>query len=164
MTKKKTKKKINYPSTRKSASDSLTSAQEVVAAATEVIKVPKHIKLNETAEIYFKDIINERANADWSNHEVAVAAKLARMLASEDILTEALEEEGPVVESPKGGFTKNPTATVLTSVRGSIAAFRRQLCLHAQADNASSKDVAKRRRGRRAIEAAATEDTTPLLA
>ena len=161
----KTSKKRNYPATRKTASDSKTSALEVMEKAAAVIEVPAHMTLCEVSEIYFRDIINERANADWSNHDVAVAAKLARMMAREDELDELLSAEGPTVTTEKGSIVKNPTATVLASTQGSIASFRRQLCLHAQAGNASSAVIGASRGQRKSIQDSATTlGSDPLLA
>ena len=136
-----------------------------MATAAEVIGVPAHMTLGEVAQIYFADIINERANADWSNHDVAIAAKLARMMEREDELDETLAAEGPTVETPQGATVKNPVATVLQSTQGSIASFRRQLCLHAQAGNASSAVIGARRGQRKAMQDGAIENgQDPLLA
>ena len=157
-------KKINYPANRKPASDSLTSVKEVVALASEVIQVPEHITLNSVAEVYFREVINQRANADWPAHDVSMAAKLARMMAHEDELDAQLQDEGPTVTGVQGGEVKNPTATVLANLRASIATFRRQLCLHAQSAGRSA-DIGSRRGQRRAVQDAATSQAAdPLLA
>jgi len=164
-TKDKKTKKNNYPDERVSASDSKASALEVMASATEVIGVPTHMELSEEAVIYFDDIISERANADWSNHDVAMAAKLARMMSREDELDALLDSEGPTVMGAQGGVMKNPTATVLQQTQSAIATFRRQLCLHAQAGNASSAVIGARRGQRKNMQDAATENAgDPLLA
>lgn len=140
--------------TRRPASDSKASAREVMAKATMTIICPPHIHLNEAAEYYFAEIIMERANADWAGHDISVAAKLARLMAREDVLSELLDDEGPTVEGAQGGVTKNPTATVLSDTTGKIVALRRSLCLHASGKNPGLKlaQVGKARGQRKAIQ------------
>ena len=163
MTQKPTKKR-SYPGKRKSASDSLTSVKEVVAAATEVIKPCEHIDLCDVGYSYFRDIINERANADWGPHDVTMATKLAKNMALENSVLAQLEDEGPTCIGARGGVIANPVANVLKGLQSSVATMRRQLALHSAADG-QIKEVSKRRGQRRAIQDAASDQAEdPLLA
>jgi len=159
------KKKQPAKKTRKSASDSLTSAKSVMAAASLVIKPPASMELKDEALSYFNDIINERANADWAAHDIAIAAKLARYMVREDVLSDALDEEGVRCIGAQGGYIKNPTATVLSDTSSKIIALRRSLCLHAQGKNQGIKsvDIGRRNSQRRAIQDAGSHGD-PLLA
>ena len=159
----KKEKKIAYPDERVSASDSASSQLEVIASMNETILAPAHINLNDIGFVYFQQIINERANADWAGHDVSMAAKLAKLMQREDELSELLDDEGPTVSGAQGGVVKNPTATVLSDTTSKIIALRRSLCLHAQGGGKRSINVASRRGQRLGTQqAASTQD--PLLA
>ena len=156
-------KTIKYPDERQSASDSATSAKEVVAAVAIQINPPDHIALNDIGLAYFDHIITERANADWAPHDIAMAAKLAKKMQREDELEELLDAEGPTIEGAQGGVIKNPTATVLSDTTGKIIALRRSLGLQSGAGGVRSIDLKARRGQRKAMQSAA-ETQDPLLA
>jgi len=165
MTKAKSTKKKPTKSSRRTASDSNTSAKEVMEQATKIIVPPKHMTMSDAAVEYFNDIINERANVDWAAHDVAVAAKLARYMVREDELSDALDVEGARVLGAQGGWVKNPTATVLADTSGKIIALRRSLCLHTAGANPGLKStqVGRARGQRRAVQDAA-DVSDPLIA
>ena len=159
------KKKTAGKKPRRTASDSNKSAQQVMAQASITIDPPAHMTMSVAALCYFRDIINERANADWAAHDVAVAAKLARYMAREDEMSDLLDAEGPTVTTDKGSVMKNPTATVLSDTSSKIIALRRSLCLHALGANPGlkSSQIGKSRGQRRAVQDAA-EVADPLIA
>jgi hypothetical protein len=65
----------------------------------------------------------------------------------------ALREEGAVMWTPKGTPVVNPRKTVVQMHASTILSFRRSLSLHARAQGGEARDVAKRRRGAKEIEA-----------
>jgi len=165
MTKAKTDKKTKTKKTRRTASDSNASAKEVMAQAAKVIAPPKQMNMSAEALVYFGDIINERANADWASHDIAIAAKLARYMVREDMLSDLLDDEGPTVHGAQGGVVKNPTATVLSDTSAKIIALRRSLCLHTAGANPGMKStqVGRSRGQRRAVQDAG-DLSDPLIA
>ena len=126
----------------------VTSTSEqvrIMAAAGKEILPPAHVPLQKCDMPFFDSVIAEYAKADWSDHQLEMAAMMARMMSDMESEQRALREEGAIVKTDKGTPVVNPRKTVVQMLAGSIFAMRRSLALHARAASPTTpnKDLAK---------------------
>ena len=142
---------------RKARIDSAAEAVRVMAKATAEIQPPANVPLDECDLPFFRNIIAEYARSDWSDHQLELAAMLARTMA--DLVEEQsqLRKEGGVAYSEKGTPVANPRKSIVQMHASSILSFRRSLSLHARAQAGEARDVTKRREAAKGI-----EDDNPL--
>jgi len=115
-----------------------------VSGANRRIAPPSTVPLDAQDVAFFEGIIAEFARAEWTAHQLELAAMLARTMA--DLVSEQtlLRQEGGVVDGPKGPII-NPRKGVVAMHTASILGLRRSLSLHALARDGLPRDVAKRR-------------------
>lgn len=129
--------------TRKKRADS--TAEQVKAMQAPAVQPPATVPLDKKQLPFFLSVIDMRARSEWTTHDVEYAALLARDMASLETEAKLLADEGVVVAGAGGGPVQNPRATYMNSLRGSIAAARRSLALHARARaNGDTRSVARR--------------------
>lgn len=137
---------------RKARIDSATEAVRVMAKATTEIRPPANVPLEDSDLPFFKNVVAEFARSEWSDHQLELAAMLARTMA--DLVREQslLRDEGGVAYSDKGTPVANPRKSIVQMHAGSILSFRRSLALHARATQGEARDAAKRRDAAKDIE------------
>lgn len=123
-----------------------------MGAATREIVSPPHIQFIEDDEIYFRNVIAEFARADWTAHQIEIAAMLARAMADFVKEQDLLRDEGSVAFSEKGTPVANPRKSVVQMYAGTILSLRRSLSLHARGQGGEARDVGKRRDAAKEIE------------
>ena len=138
--------------TRKSASDSLTSAKAVMERALDKIFPPAHEPLFDGAEVYWAEIIQSRANIDWPDEDITIAAKLANAMFMHKREQTLLLEEGCVIESASGNRMQNPRVQVEKNFTSEVKQWRQDLQMHGRAKNGEARDVGKQRGQRKAIQ------------
>jgi hypothetical protein len=111
-------------------SNSPASSVEVAEKATDIITPTSGLVLSERALEFFNDIISEKANADWTQHQITYAAMLARFMAELDINQEKAEEEGSLIRSGTK-LIQNPRIKIITVMFDKINGTRRSLGIHA---------------------------------
>ena len=149
-------------SSRRTASDSLTSAKEVMQSALQPITAPAHEPLFDGAQAYWDEIISARANTDWPAEDLTLAAKLANvMLLHKDALDD-LRALGHTVTTQGGNTAANPLVTISKTYMSDIKAMRTDLQIHGRGKNGEARDVGKRRGQRKAIQSQAVDN--PLIA
>ena len=126
---------------RKTRTDSASERSRIVQAAYRDIKAPDHVPLDAKDIPFFNSVIAEFAKSEWSDHQLEMAAMLARMMADMEFEQKILREEGSIAYSEKGTPVVNPRKTVVQMLAGSILSMRRSLALHARAQGSS--DIAK---------------------
>jgi hypothetical protein len=144
--------RISIMAKRKARIDSATEAVRVMAKATTEIKPPVNVPLDETDIPFFRNVVAEFARSEWSDHQLELAAMLARTMA--DLVREQslLRDEGGVSYSEKGTPVANPRKAIVQMHAGSILSFRRSLALHARAVKGEARDTAKRNEAAKGIE------------
>lgn len=142
------------PRTKKNRIDSASESQKVAAAALKKAKPlmpPKHVPLDECDMPFWHSVIAEFMRDEWTNHQLEMAANLARMLADLTREQQELRNEGVIAYSEKGTPVINPRKTAVQMYAGTILAMRRSLSLHARAQSGEPRDVGKRRDKGRAL-------------
>ncbi|MBB5041942.1 terminase small subunit [Shinella fusca] len=142
--------------------DSVTEAVRIASA--DDIQMPANVPLSDGDIPFFRNVIAEYARAEWSAHQLEIAAMLARTMADLVREQDLLRTEGAVAYSEKGSPLANPRKAVVQMHASSILSFRRSLSLHARAQGGEARDVAKRREAAKEIEGAAASDDDLLLA
>jgi hypothetical protein len=142
--------------------DSVTEAVRIASA--DDIQMPANVPLADGDIPFFRNVIAEYARAEWSAHQLEIAAMLARTMADLVREQDLLRTEGAVAYSEKGSPLANPRKAVVQMHASSILSFRRSLSLHARAQGGEARDVAKRREAAKEIEGAAASDDDLLLA
>lgn len=139
---------------------SVSGAIQAASAAKIALKPPRHVKLERTDKPFFHSILAEFARSEWSDHQLELAAILARAMADLEREQRELREEGSVTETPTGKLAVNPRQTVVSSLSATILSMRRSLSLQAHAARGDARDIAKRRNLTKEIEAdtLATDD------
>lgn len=137
---------------RKARIDSATEAVRVMAKAATEIQLPVNVPLDDDDRQFFKNVVAEFARSEWTDHQLELAAMLARTMA--DLVREQslLRTEGGVAYSEKGTPVANPRKAIVQMHAASILSFRRSLALHARAIQGEARDAAKRREAAKDIE------------
>ena len=138
---------------RKQRVDSATAAVQVMQAAVMEIVPPAHVRMGDGDWPYWKSVIAEFARSEWTDHQLEVAAFLARTMADLEREQWLLREEGATLASERGTPVVNPRKTVVQMHASSILSLRRSLSLHARAQHGEARDTAKRRGIAKDIEA-----------
>lgn len=147
---------------KKGRVDSVSEAVRIATAGD--IQFPANVPLDEQDVPFFQNVIAEYARAEWSAHQLEIAAMLARTMADLVREQDLLRSEGAVAYSEKGSPLANPRKAIVQMHASSILSFRRSLALHARAQGGESRDIAKRREAAKGIEEAAASDDDMLLA
>lgn len=137
---------------RKARIDSATEAVRVMAKAATEILPPANVPLDDGDLPFFRNVVAEFARSEWTDHQLELAAMLARTMA--DLVREQslLRDEGGVAYTEKGTPVANPRKTIVQMHASSILSFRRSLALHARAVQGEARDAAKRRDTAKGIE------------
>lgn len=143
---------------RKARIDSADEKVRVMASAASEILPPNNVPLDAGDMPFFQSVIAEYARADWSAHQLELAAMLARTMADLTREQQMLREEGGVAYSDKGMPLANPRKSIVQMHAASILSFRRSLSLHARGQQGEARDIAKRRDASKGIEDNANQD------
>lgn len=130
---------------RKRRSDSVEAAVKTMVASVREIDPPVNVPLEETDLPFWDSVLKEFARAEWSDHQLELAAMLARKMADLESLQRQLRQEGFTTENAAGSPMSNPLIQSIRMLDTSILATRRTLSLHARAQGGETRDVAKRR-------------------
>jgi hypothetical protein len=101
---------------------------------------------------HWRNVVAEFARAEWSEHQLELAAMLARTMADLAREQRTLRTEGYIAVRDNGTTVENPRARSVKSLTGDILSLRRSLALHARARSGDSRNDAKRREAGKEIE------------
>lgn len=141
---------------RKQRIDSVTAHAAVARAAAFDLNPPEHIPLSEKDEPFWRSVIAEKPKAEWTAHDLELAALLAlsmRKLQHEDA---TLELEGSVVTTAGGNVAANPRCRIVADLHARVIKYRQSLGIHNRGKNGEQRDVEKRRAQASEYEAAAS--------
>lgn len=151
---------------RRQRVDSIEAAKAIAGAASKQIVPPAHVTLADADMPFWHSVIAEFPKADWTQHQLEVAAQLAKAMADLETERAALRAEGYVIDNGRR-VQANPRHGIARDLTNSIMSLRRNLSLHARAVGGEARDVAKRKAQAQAVEAgvlAADDDEAALLA
>jgi len=137
---------------RKQRIDSSAAAVRVMQGATRQIQPPAHVPLDDCDWPFFENVIEEFARSEWTEHQIELAAMLARTMANLEEQQRLLRSEGFVSASERGTPVANPRVAVTKGLTGDILSMRRSLSLHARAQKGEARDVAKRQDQAKSVE------------
>ena len=148
---------------RKQRIDSATAAVAVMAGAAKEIAPPSHVRMGDADWPYWHSVVAEFAKTEWTEHQLEVAAQLAKAMADLEAERETLRKEGYVLLVGEKSVA-NPRHGVARDLTNSCMSLRRNLSLHARAKVGEARDVASRRDKSKAIEADSPFGDDDLLA
>lgn len=122
---------------------STSNAIRVMAAAGKQISPPSNVPLEPKDMPFFASVIDEFARADWTAHQLELAAMLARKMCDLSDLQEQLRAEGYTMVTQNGAPCQNPLIGAVRMLDTSIMATRRSLSLHARA-RGEARDFGKK--------------------
>jgi hypothetical protein len=128
---------------RKERVDGTAEAVRIMQGAGKQIQPPSNVPLSSRDMPFFASVIDEFARADWTAHQLELAAMLARKMAVLEREQRTIEAEGYVVETANGTPMANPRLQGIRAMDASILSTRRSLSLHARA-RGEARDVGKR--------------------
>ena len=130
---------------RRERVDSASAAVRIMQGATRELQPPSHVRMGEEDWPFWHSVIAEFARSEWTEHQLELAAMLARSMADLEREQYELRKEGSVVFSEKGTPVANPRRAMVQMTSGTILAMRRSLSLHARAQTRDLSDIGKRR-------------------
>jgi hypothetical protein len=134
------------PRAKKAPSTTAASAvKAMLAAATPLPDVPKHVKLREGDMAFWEGIVRARNRDEWTAATLIVAAQLARCQADIEKESALLDAEGSVIENQKGTMVMNPRHSVLEQLSRRELALMRSLQITSAATDGRKADVDKAR-------------------
>jgi hypothetical protein len=149
---------------RQSRIDSPAEAVRIMQAAATELAPPSHIPLDDCDAPFWRNVIAEFARAEWTQHQLEIAAMLARTMADLAREQKTLRDEGFISVRENGTSVENPRARAVKSLTGDILSLRRSLALHARARSGDSRNDGNRREKAKEIEAGAYGEDDDLIA
>jgi hypothetical protein len=137
---------------RKQRVDSITAQVAIMQAAVSEIAPPEHLSLTEKDLPFWRTVIAEKPKAEWTAHDLEIAALLAmsmRKLGEQEV---ELETEGPVYVTGGGNMAQNPRCRIVADLAARVVKYRQTLGIHNRAKQGEARDVAKRREQAFAVE------------
>jgi hypothetical protein len=131
---------------RRTRIDSTANLHRIMAGANIEIAPPVHVPLADMDWPFWHSVVDEYARADWTPHQLEVAAILARAMAMLERAQRQLREEGPVHKRPSGIMGRNPRLRVVDQLLGQVLALRRSLALTGRAKVGGKSEEAARKR------------------
>lgn len=125
--------------------DSSSEAVRIMQGAGKEISPPSHVPLDDMDWPYWHNVVGEFARAEWSEHQLELAAMLARTMANLEQEQRTLRAEGFIAVRENGTSVENPRARAVKSLTGDILSLRRSLALHARAKSGDNRTEATRR-------------------
>lgn len=121
--------------------------------AVREIAPPSHVLLGDEDWPYWHSVVAEFPKIEWTDHQLEVAAQLAKSMADLERERNSLRGEGYVLAFDSGKTVVNPRHGVARDLTNSVMSLRRNLSLHARARAGEARDVGKRREIARNVEA-----------
>lgn len=137
---------------RRQRVDSIDAAKTIAAATGKTIEPPPHVTLADGDRPFWDGVIAEFPKADWTAHQLEVAAQLAKAMADLEQERQKLRDEGYVLVIGDRSVA-NPRHGIARDLTNSIMSLRRNLQLHARAQGGEARDVAKRKAQAKDVEA-----------
>lgn len=131
------------------------AAVRIAQGLTRELQPPSHVPLDDCDWPFWESVVAEFTRSEWSEHQLELAAFLAKDMADAERNRRMVRDEGEVSELTGKA---NPRCNVLVAIGNRILATRRSLSLHARAQGGEARDVAKRQKQAKAVEAGISDD------
>lgn len=138
--------------TRKTRSDSTAELSRIIQGSTAVINPPAHIPLEEADLPFWENVVSEFARADWTEHQLELAAMLARSMSDLELNQRELRKEGFVLARDNGSAMENPRSRTVSTLMNGILAQRRSLALHSRGRYGTNGHAADQRQSNKKTE------------
>jgi len=138
---------------RKQRIDSITAHVEVMQAAIKDLQPPEHIPLSKLDLPFWRSVTSEKPKAEWTDHDLEIAALLAMSLRKMGQQEVQVDIEGPVIKTAGGNMAQNPRCRVVADLHARVIKYRQTLGIHNRAKNGEARDVLRRRNQAFAVEA-----------
>lgn len=126
--------------------DSPASVSAAIVASGRIVRPPNDLKLTAAETAVFAEVISEIPKVDLSDHQIRLAAMLAREMHSANVEAQTLAREGKVIEDRHGSPVANPRVKIVQQCTATVLSLRRTLGLTARAlAGGDSRRVAIRR-------------------
>lgn len=135
-----------------------SEAVRIMRGAVQELSPPSHVPMEEMDWPFWHNVVAEFARAEWTEHQLELAAMLARTMANLEQEQRTLRSEGFIAVRKNGTSVENPRARAVKSLTGDILSLRRSLALHARAKSGNSQTDANRREAAKALESVAGYD------
>lgn len=122
-----------------------SSAIRIMQGANRELAPPGHVRLQDEDWPFWHSVIAEFARAEWTDHQLELAAFLARDMANLEREQFELRKEGSVMATERGTPVVNPRKSVVQATASTILSMRRSLSLHARAQGGEAREVGKRK-------------------
>ena len=136
---------------RKSAVTSHSSAVEIMRRSLKQIRPPANCLLDAIDKRFFNNVIEEFARSEWTQHQLEIAAVLARCMNDLNREQQELRHEGFIAARANGTSVENPRQRIVKALTSDLLSLRRSLSLHARA-RGEARDISKRTKIAQAIE------------
>lgn len=133
--------------------DTASAAVEIMKGAQREIAPPGHVRMDDEDWPFWHSVLAEFARSEWTDHQLEIAAMIARTMANLEREQYALREEGFIAVRENGTTVENPRSRVVKSLTGDLLSLRRSLSLHARARGGEAEKIGPRRAIAKAIEA-----------
>lgn len=143
---------------KRSPITSPSEAVRIMQGVTQELSPPAHVPMEEMDWPFWHNVVAEFARAEWTEHQLELAAMLARTMANLEAEQRTLRQEGFTAKSERGTPVANPRVQVVKGLTGDVLSFRRSLALHARAQSGDTRTEAKRREIAKGIEANPGDD------
>lgn len=143
---------------RKQRIDSADAAVRIMQGAQRQIAPPGHVPLEDADWPFWHNVVAEFARAEWSEHQLELAAMLTRTMAMLEQEQRTLRQEGFIAVRENGTSVENPRARAVKSLTGDILSLRRSLALHARARSGDSRNDGARREAAKGLEGQLDDD------
>lgn len=143
---------------KRSPITSPSEAVRIMQGVTQELQPPSHVPMEDMDWPFWHNVVAEFARAEWTEHQLELAAMLARTLANLEQEQRTLRREGFIAVRENGTTVENPRARAVKSLTGDILSLRRSLALHARAKSGDSRTDTKRREVAKGLEAELGDD------
>lgn len=143
---------------RRKRIDSASEAVRIMQGVKRELQPPSHVPLDDMDWPYWHNVVAEFARAEWTEHQLELAAMLARTMANLEQEQRTLRAEGFISVRENGTTVENPRARAVKSLTGDILSLRRSLALHARAKSGDTRSDANRRQTAKGLETDLDDD------
>ena len=114
---------------RRQRVDSIAAAKVIAASAGREIAPPAHIRMANGDWPFWQSVVAEFPKADWTAHQLEVAAQLAKAMSRLERESNLLDDEGTITADGR----ISPRHAIVRDNTNSVMSLRRNLSLHARA-------------------------------
>lgn len=121
-----------------------SSAAEAELIGKKMPEPPPHVNMRDGDRPFWQSVVRARDFTSWTEHDLEIAASLARCKADIERLQGEIDIEGDTLKNDRGTMVVNPKHTLLETLSRRAVALSRMLHVHAEATVGESRHQKKR--------------------